>query len=247
LLILVLSLSYQVQTFVKKGLPGAAFLLLHEVCPAGEDKTRVALSVAVHASLCAVQLQAAAVQQEPTNTSAQAAASAASRSDMICASAMLFLSLVGSDTSSFCKIINILKYWALTSSTASSGGRSSLSSRFTVSSHVLLSAILDRDVDAAQVVARWLSDAAIEDARDQHLTNVLQSSVWRHIVEWTQITGCFVCQRAIEQLIQAGDWGQLMCAACQCSIRPQILVSLTSSFAPDSVQKTYVTTHFTRF
>ena len=235
-----------VQTFIRRGLPGAALLLLHEICPAGEDKTRVALAVAVETVASDIQLTAAESQSQqqsaPLSSSAAAAAAAAStspstsaaeilRCNTTCASAMLFLALAGGDTSSFGKTINIMKYWV---SAAEGQYRHS---HHLVNLGVISRAVADNDVNDAQVVARWLSDTVIEDARDCRLASVRLSSAWCHVVAWTQVTGCFVCQRALEQLIAAGDWGQLMCAAHECGIHPRVVMSFTSAFAPESVQK----------
>jgi hypothetical protein len=132
-----------------------------------------------------------------------------------------------------------MNYWAATCASPA-GEAHSISSSHMVNLSVICSAVTDDDVNDAQVVARWLSDAVIEDARECRLASVTQSSIWRHVVEWTQVTGCFVCQRALEQLIAAGDWGHLMRAAHECSIHPQVIMSFTSACAPDSVQKTCV-------
>jgi hypothetical protein len=213
-----------VQTFIRKGLPGAAFLLLHEICPAGEDKTRVALAVAVQAAVAAIQLLVSSPQSQPST----------SHCDITCASCMLFLSLAGSSTVSFGRTIRIMKFWAANASGTLLEGES----RHMVDLSVICSAIVDQDVNDAQVVARWLSISVVDDARNHRFASVTQSSVWRHVVEWTQITGCFVCQRALEQLIAVGDWGQLMRVAHECSIHPQVILSFTQACAPDSVQKT---------
>ncbi len=238
------------QTFIRKGLPGAGLLLLHEVCPAGEDKTRVALAVAVQTVASAMQSLATESQKLQTLSSlpltnaaeateatpSAAGAGTLSRFNITCASAMLFLSLAGGNTSSFSKTINIMKYWSsVVSSTAAHAH-----SHHTVSLSIICRAVCDSDEDDAQVVARWLSDAVIEDARERHLDNVTQASAWRLVVEWTQVTGCFVCQRVLDQLITAGDWGNLMLVAHDCGIHPQIIWSFTSACAPDSVQKTCV-------
>ncbi len=236
------------QTFIRRGLPGAGFLLLHEVCPAGEDKSRVALAVAVQAVASATHFLATELQKLSTLSSlpstngteaaeappSAAAAAAFSRYYIICASSMLFLSLAGGNTASFSKTINIMKYWS-----SSLANPSSLDhSHHTVNLGIICRAVSESDADDAQVVARWLSDAVIEDARERRLANVTQAPAWRLVVEWAQVTGCFVCQRALDQLVAAGDWGELMLVAHDCAIHPQVIRSFASACAQDSVKKT---------
>ncbi len=228
-----------VQTFIRRGLPGAALLLLYEICPAGEDKTRFALAVAVQTVASAIQHMAVESCKQQSSSPLSSGASPISRCNVTCASAILFLSLAGGNISTFSKTISIMKYWAATCASPAGEGQS-ISSSHVVNLAVICSAVTDDDTNDAQVVARWLSDAVIEDARECRLTSVTQSSIWCHVVEWTQVTGCFVCQRALEQLIAAGDWGRLMHAAHECSIHPQVIMSFTSACAPDSVQKTCV-------
>jgi hypothetical protein len=222
-----------VTTFIMRGMPGAAFLLLHEICAAGEDKTQTAFVVAIHAVAAAGNQHVASLRH---HSSPSATPAASSSCDLTSASALLFLSLAGGDIVSFLDASSVIKYWTVASSAAVRDTH-----RFAapmVNTSVICSAVLGDDKNAARVVARWLSDAVIEDSREHRLAAVTQSSIWRHVVEWTRVSGCFVCQRALEQLIDIGDWGQLMRTAHECSIHPQVIMSFTSACAADSIQKT---------
>lgn len=226
----------QVTTFIMKNLPGAAFLLLHEICAAGEDKTQRALAAAIRAVAAAADNQVKAACHQSSATTLAGAASAESQCDVTCASSLLFLSLAGGETSSFLDAASVIKYWArATSAAAQDNQRLSVP---IVNIDAICCAVIDDDKNAARVVARWLSDAVVEDARERRLATVTQSTIWRHVVEWTRVSGCFVCQRALEQLIDIGDWGQLMNMAHECSIHPQVIMSFASACAMDSVQKT---------
>ncbi len=196
----------------------------------------MALAVAMHAATTAADLQVSAVTS-PQSADSAAAAKSASHFNTMCASSVIFLSLAGGDASSFLYAVNVVKYWAQCASAAAQDD-SSRSSFSMVTPGGICSAVTDGDKNAARVVARWLSDAVVEDSRNRRLATVTQSSIWRHVVEWTRVTGCFVCQRALEQLIDIGDWGQLMRAAHECSIHPQVVMSFVSACAVDSVQKT---------